>query len=133
MQAPVENFSFYGIKTFLRDHNICNLAKKRRLGHAESDNKFVVSALVLLFAAFGPGFRVGGFLGALLSAVVIAVLGYIVESLSEECLAVPGVGFLKAAAVIYWPSLFVPALEASVWALLRRWSSVLLLLFVPPS
>ena len=44
--------------------------------------RFVVSALVLLFVGFlVPGFKVGGFVGALIAAVVISVLGYIVESL----------------------------------------------------
>lgn len=80
--------------------------------------RFVVSALVLLFVSFlVPGFRVGGFLGALLAAVVISVLGYIVESLfgknaSPQSRGV--VGFLTAAVVIYLAQFVVPALEVSV-------------------
>ena len=36
--------------------------------------RFVVSALVLLFVGFlVPGFRVGGFIGALIAAVVISI------------------------------------------------------------
>lgn len=44
--------------------------------------RFIVSALVLIVVSWlSPGFVVrGGFVGALIAAVVIAVLGYIVEA-----------------------------------------------------
>ena len=75
--------------------------------------RFVVSALVLLFVSFlVPGFKVGGFLGALLSAVVIAVLGYIVESLFGKNVSPQSrgvVGVLTAAAVIYLAQFIVPS------------------------
>lgn len=80
--------------------------------------RFVVSALVLLFVGFIiPGFRVGGFGGALLAAVVIAVLGYIVEGLFGKSVSPQGrglVGFLTAAVVIYLTQFIVPSLQVSV-------------------
>jgi len=80
--------------------------------------RFIVSALVLLFVSFlVPGFQVGGFLGALLAAVVIAVLGYIAESLFGKNVSPQSrgvVGFITAAVVIYLAQFIVPALEVSV-------------------
>ncbi|HBL37234.1 MAG TPA: hypothetical protein DDZ55_10545 [Firmicutes bacterium] len=80
--------------------------------------RFVVSALVLMFVGFLiPGFRVGGFTGALIAAVVIAVLGYIVESLFGRDVSPQGrglVGFLTSAVVIYLAQFIVPSLEVSI-------------------
>ncbi len=80
--------------------------------------RFVVSALVLLFVGFlVPGFRVGGFVGALIAAVVIAILGYIVESLFGREVSPQGrglVGFLTSAVVIYLTQFIVPSVEVSI-------------------
>lgn len=84
--------------------------------------RFIVSALALMFVGFlVPGFRVGGFGGALLAAIVIAVLGYIVESLFGRNVSPQGrglVGFLTAAVVIYLTQFIVPALQVSVFGAL---------------
>ncbi|NLM36753.1 MAG: phage holin family protein [Firmicutes bacterium] len=80
--------------------------------------RFVVSALVLLFVSFlVPGFKVGGFVGALIAAVVISVLGYIVESLFGREVSPQGrglVGFFTAAVVIYLTQFIVASMEVSI-------------------
>ncbi|HHU50629.1 MAG TPA: phage holin family protein [Firmicutes bacterium] len=80
--------------------------------------RFIVSALVLMIVGFiVPGFRVGGFGGALLAAIVIAVLGYIAESLFGRNISPQGrglVGFLTAAVVIYLTQFLVPSVEVSI-------------------
>ncbi|MTI81495.1 MAG: phage holin family protein [Firmicutes bacterium] len=77
--------------------------------------RFVVSALVLMAVSFiSPGFVVeGGFTGALIAAVVIAVLGYIAESLLGERVSPQRrgvVGFVTAAVVIYLAQFIIPNL-----------------------
>ncbi|MBS4024732.1 MAG: phage holin family protein [Clostridia bacterium] len=75
--------------------------------------RFIVSALVLLVISFIiPGINVAGFGGALIAAVVIAVLGYIVESLLGKKISPQNrgiVGFVVSAAVIYLAQFIVPA------------------------
>ncbi|MEG6614850.1 phage holin family protein [Peptococcaceae bacterium 1198_IL3148] len=77
--------------------------------------RFIVSALVLLAVSWlSPGFVVrGGFTGALIAAVVIAVLGYIVESLLGDKVSPQRrgiVGFITAAVVIYLSQFIIPNL-----------------------
>ncbi|MBO8136733.1 MAG: phage holin family protein [Desulfotomaculum sp.] len=77
--------------------------------------RFIVSALVLMAVSFiSPGFVVrGGFTGALIAAVVIAVLGYIAESLLGENVSPQRrgvVGFVTAAVVIYLAQFIIPNL-----------------------
>ncbi|MDP2857030.1 MAG: phage holin family protein [Bacillota bacterium] len=84
--------------------------------------RLVVSALVLLFVGFLiPGFRVFGFLNALLAAVVIAVLGYLAELLLGKRVSPQSrgiVGFVTAAVVIYLAQFIVPTLQVSIWGAL---------------
>jgi uncharacterized membrane protein YvlD (DUF360 family) len=74
--------------------------------------RFVVSALVLLLVSYiVPGLRVNGFTGALIAAAVIAVLGYAVEKVFGDKISRTGrgaVGFITAAAVIYFSQFIVP-------------------------
>ena len=75
--------------------------------------RFIVSALVLMAVSWlTPGFVVkGGFVGALIAAVVIAVLGYIAESLLGEKISPQrrgAVGFVTAAVVIYLAQFIIP-------------------------
>lgn len=75
--------------------------------------RFVVSALVLMAVSWlTPGFVVkGGFIGALIAAVVIAILGYIAESLLGEKVSPQRrgvVGFITAAVVIYLAQFIIP-------------------------
>ncbi|TGE39830.1 phage holin family protein [Desulfosporosinus fructosivorans] len=74
--------------------------------------RFVVSALVLLLVSYiVPGLKVNGFTGALIAAVVIAVLGYAIEKLFGDKITRTGrgaVGFITAAVVIYFSQFIVP-------------------------
>lgn len=74
--------------------------------------RFIVSALVLLLVGWlVPGITVNGFMGALLAAVVIAVLGYIAELLLGENVSPQSrgvVGFIVSAVVIYLAQFIVP-------------------------
>lgn len=74
--------------------------------------RFIVSALVLLVVGYLiPGVSVSGFWGALITAVVIAVLGYIVEAILGDRISPRSrgfVGFITAAVVIYIAQFIVP-------------------------
>lgn len=74
--------------------------------------RFIVSALVLLVVSWlVPGISVAGFTGALIAAVVIAVLGWVAEMLLGKK-ATPQArglaGFISAAVVIYLAQFIVP-------------------------
>ncbi|WP_026485592.1 phage holin family protein [Caldanaerobius polysaccharolyticus] len=74
--------------------------------------RFIVSALVLLVISYIlPGFKVAGFWGALIAAVVISVLGWVVESIFGDKISPQRrgiVGFIVAAVVIYASQFIVP-------------------------
>ncbi|SMB92903.1 putative membrane protein [Thermanaeromonas toyohensis ToBE] len=74
--------------------------------------RFIVSALVLMLVAYLlPGIRVAGFTGALVAAVVIAVLGWVIETLLGKRISPHArgiVGFLVAAVVIYLAQFLIP-------------------------
>jgi len=84
--------------------------------------RLIVSAVVLLVVQYIiPGFRVFGFLNALLAAVVIAVIGYIAETLLGKRISPQSrgvVGFITAAVVIYLAQFFVPTMRVSVFGAL---------------
>ncbi|MBC7347920.1 MAG: phage holin family protein [Clostridia bacterium] len=75
--------------------------------------RFLVSALVLLLIGwFLPGIRVAGFTGALIAAIVIAALGYLVETVLGTKISPRSrglVGFITAAVVIYVAQFIIPA------------------------
>jgi putative membrane protein len=75
--------------------------------------RFIVSALVLLLVGYLlPGITVSGFVGALIAAVVIAVLGYIVEAILGDRISPRSrgiVGFITAAVVIYVAQFIIPS------------------------
>ncbi|MHB8125905.1 MAG: phage holin family protein [Desulfitobacteriaceae bacterium] len=76
--------------------------------------RFIVSALVLLLVSYiVPGLKVAGFTGALIAAVVIAVIGYVIElafgkSKKISRMSRGTIGFLTAAVVIYLSQFIVP-------------------------
>ncbi|QGG47914.1 phage holin family protein [Heliorestis convoluta] len=74
--------------------------------------RFLISAVVLLVASWIiPGFFVNGFVGAIVAALVIALLGYAVEAIFGERISGGQrglVGFIAAAAVIWISQLLVP-------------------------
>ncbi len=84
--------------------------------------RFIVSALVLMLISFLiPGFSVAGFTGALLAAVVISVLGFVVESILGEKISPKNrglVGFISAAVVIYLSQYIVPTINVTWWGAL---------------
>ncbi len=75
--------------------------------------RFVVSAIVLLLISYLlPGIKVSGFMGALIAAVVIAILGYLVEMILGERVSPRSrgiVGFVVAAVVIYLAQYIIPS------------------------
>lgn len=80
--------------------------------------RFVVSALVLMLVSFLlPGFALLTFGQALLAAVIIAILGFIVESLFGKRVSPQNrgiVGFITAAIVIYIAQFIVPGMHITV-------------------
>lgn len=80
--------------------------------------RFVVSALVLMAIGFIlPGFAVLGFAQALIAAVIIALIGFIVEILFGRKVSPQNrglVGFLTASVVIYSAQFIVPEMTVSL-------------------
>ena len=76
--------------------------------------RFIVSALVLLIVSWLlPGISVAGFTGALLAAIVIAILGWGAEKLMGKKVSPQArglIGFLTAAVVIYLTQFILPGL-----------------------
>ncbi len=80
--------------------------------------RFLVAALVILFLGFLlPGFHISGFWDALLAAVVIAAVGWLVETMFGHRVSPYGrglIGFLVGAAVIYGAQLVVPTMHVTI-------------------
>lgn len=98
--------------------------------------RFIVSALVLLGVGFlVPGFTMIGFVNALIAAVIIAVLGYIIEAMFGENISPQSrgiVGFITSAVIIYSTQYFVAGLSVTIWgALLAAFIIGLIDAFVP--
>lgn len=75
--------------------------------------RFIVSAIVLLLVSYiVPGLQVAGFTGALIAAVVIAGIGWVVEmAFGRAKISRAGrgvVGFITSAVVIYLSQFIVP-------------------------
>lgn len=74
--------------------------------------RFLISAIVLLVVSWLiPGFSVAGFTGAVIAALVIALLGWVVEKLLGNKVTPRSrglVGFISAAVVIYLSQYLVP-------------------------
>ncbi len=80
--------------------------------------RFVIAALVLMLIGYlVPGFSGLNFLSALLAALVIAGLGYLIEVLlcrNISPYAHGVVGFLVSAVVIYVTQFIVPGMAVSI-------------------
>jgi len=80
--------------------------------------RFIVSALVLMLVSFLlPGFATLGFGAAILAAIVIAVLGFIAESIFGKKVSPQNrgiIGFVVSALVIYLAQFVVPGMEVSI-------------------
>ncbi len=76
--------------------------------------RFIVSALVLMvIGALLPGITVRGFTGALIAAIIIAILGWVAESLLGKKISPRSrglVGFITAAVVIWLSQFIIPSL-----------------------
>ncbi|HHV78005.1 MAG TPA: phage holin family protein [Firmicutes bacterium] len=80
--------------------------------------RLIVSAIVLLVVQYVvPGFRLLGFWNALLAAIVIAVIGFVIESVLGKKVSPQArgvVGFISAAVVIYLTQFLVPTMRVSI-------------------
>ncbi len=80
--------------------------------------RFIVSALVLIAVGYVvPGFAVIGFGSALLAAIVIAVLGYLIEMVFGEKISPQArgfVGFITSAIVIYFTRFIVEGFSVTI-------------------
>lgn len=98
--------------------------------------RFIVSALVLMLVGFLlPGFKALTFFHALFAAVVIAVLGWVIESLLGKTVSPYGrgvVGFIVSAVTIWIAQFVVPGMSVSIiGALLAAFVIGIIDLFVP--
>lgn len=98
--------------------------------------RFIVSAIVLMVVGFlVPQFSVGGFWSALMLALVIAVLGWIIEGIFGKKVTPFGrgiVGFLASALVIWLAQFVVDHVNVSViGALLAALVIGIIDLFIP--
>jgi putative membrane protein len=108
------------------------------LGWVGAIVRFIVAALVLMLLGYiVPGFSHLGFGYALLAAVIIAAMGYILEALFGRGISPYGrglVGFLVSAAVIWVTQFFVPTMHVSILgALIAAFVIGLVDMFVPTS
>jgi putative membrane protein len=105
------------------------------LGHVV---RFIVAAIVLMVVGWlVPGFSVGGFWSALMLALVIALLGWIIESVFGKRVSPFGrgiVGFLVSALVI-WLAQFIIGNVHATWlgAILAALAVGIIDLFIPVS
>ena len=98
--------------------------------------RFIVAAIVLLLVSWiVPGFSVHGFGSALLLALIIALLGWVVESIFGKRVSPFGrgiVGFLVSALVIWLSQYIVNDVSASILgALLAALVIGIIDIFVP--
>ncbi len=80
--------------------------------------RFIVSAIVLMLVSFLlPGFATMGFVVALVASIVIALLGFIVESVLGRKVSPQNrgiVGFIVSAIVIYVAQWLVPGMSVTI-------------------
>ncbi|MGI6344449.1 MAG: phage holin family protein [Bacillota bacterium] len=80
--------------------------------------RFIVSALVLMFVGFLlPGVEVAGFSAALITALVIALIGWVVERFMGDSVSPRSrglVGFITAAVTIYLAGLLVDGFDVGI-------------------
>lgn len=98
--------------------------------------RFIVSALVLIGVGFLiPGISMDGFVNALVAAAVIALLGFLVETVLGENVSPKSrglVGFITAAVVIYVTQFIVSGLSVTILgALLSAFVIGIIDIFVP--
>ena len=81
--------------------------------------RFIVAAIVLMVTSWlTPGFSQWGFGRALLAAIVIAVMDWVIQRLFKIDASPFGrgiVGFIVSAVIIYLTQFLVPGMSVSVW------------------
>ncbi|GIO66982.1 phage holin family protein [Paenibacillus sp. JTLBN-2024] len=105
------------------------------LGHVV---RFIVSAIVLMIVGWiVPQFSVGGFWSALLLALVIALLGWVIEGIFGKRVTPFGrgiVGFIVSALVIYIAQFIVGGVSVTILgAILAALVIGIIDLFIPVS
>jgi putative membrane protein len=103
------------------------------LGHIV---RFIVSALVLMFVGWVvPNFTVGSFWSALLLAIVIAIVAWIIEGVFGKRITPFGrgaVGFLTSALIIWLAQFIISGIRVSIiGALLAALVIGIIDLFIP--
>lgn len=98
--------------------------------------RFIVSALALMFVGFiVPGFSSLSFFNALLAAIVIAAIGWVIESTMGKGVSPFSrglVGFIVSAIVIWATQFIVPGMNVTILgALLAAFVIGIIDLFVP--
>ena len=98
--------------------------------------RFIVAAVVLMFVGFlVPGFSVSSFWTAFLAAVVIALLGWVVEAMFGDRISPYNrgiIGFLVSAVVIYLTQFIVSGFRVTILgALLASLVIGIIDLFIP--
>ncbi|MGC5326340.1 phage holin family protein [Brevibacillus sp. SYSU BS000544] len=98
--------------------------------------RFVVAAIVLMVVGFlVPGFTVSSFWTALFAAVVIAVIGWVLEAMLGQRISPYNrgiIGFLVSAVVIYVTQFFVTGFRVTILgALLASLVIGVIDLFIP--
>ncbi len=80
--------------------------------------RFFISAIVLLAVSFFvPGFKIVGFYNALLAAIVISIIGYIIERILGERDSPQSrglVGFVTSAVVIWIIQFIIVQMEVTI-------------------
>jgi uncharacterized membrane protein YvlD (DUF360 family) len=95
-----------------------NVERKSNTGWGGLIIRFIIAAIVLMVTAFfTPGFAISGFWTALLQAVVIVGLDYLVEALTGIDASPFGIGFtgfIVAALIIYATQFVVPGVSVTI-------------------
>lgn len=96
-----------------------DLNTERRPGILSLIIRIVVNAIVLLVVSyFVPGFFISGFWTAIIAAVIIGILDYLVAAIFKMDASPFGrgiSGFIIAAVILYLTQLFVPGVAVSFW------------------
>ncbi len=98
--------------------------------------RFIVAAIVLrVVAMIVPGFSISGFGSALLAALAIMVIGWLVEAVTRNRITPYGrgiVGFLVSVVVLYVIQFLVPGFNISILsALIASFIIGIVDIFVP--
>jgi len=98
--------------------------------------RFIVTAIVLMFVAWIiPGFSVGGFWSAVMLAIVVAAIAWVIEALFGKKITPFGrgiVGFLTSAVIIYISQFLVSGVRVTIiGALLAALVIGIIDLFIP--